>query len=150
MLALGLDDYPQVSIPVFLKLFQTKDHLANKKKTRGPSNWIVYPRNNRPSTQTWHQTIVSGTWFSRVGTPFLHTGRLVIDDALGKASGTLLHAWLGYVTNYSSLTASYSHHTLRHANVSKHNDAHADRSNSLPTVGQSSGINTAILVVNFS
>src|SRR4029434_2948018 len=62
---------------VFLKLFQTKDHLANKKKFA--DHLTKYPRNNRPSTQTWHQTIVSGTCFSRVGTPFLRTGRLVID-----------------------------------------------------------------------
>src|SRR4029434_3505971 len=34
---------------VFLKLFQTKDHLANKKKF--PDHLTKYPRNNMPPTQ---------------------------------------------------------------------------------------------------
>ena len=34
---------------VFLKLFQTKDHLANKKKFA--DHLTKYPRNNMPPTQ---------------------------------------------------------------------------------------------------
>src|SRR4029434_7775067 len=69
-------------ISVFLKLFQTKDHLANKKKL---ADHLTESRNNRPSTQTWHQTIVSGTCFSRVGSPFVRTSRLVLDMTMRKA-----------------------------------------------------------------
>src|SRR4029434_3639353 len=137
---------------VFLKLFQTKDHLANKNsrtiELNIPGTTCLLPK-------TWRQTIVSAHMIF-AGSPFVRTSRLVIDMTMRKAKHLEPCSMRDLVMlQTSSLTASYSHHTLRHANVShnttnKHNDAHTDRATTLTTVGSSTAINIVILVVNFT
>src|SRR4029434_1357827 len=117
---------------VFLKLFQTKDHLANKKKCA--DHLTKYPRNNMPPTQTWRQTIVSGKRFSRVGSPFLHTDRLVIDMTMRQAKH-LEACSMRDLVMLQTIVRSQPHTPITHSDRHHKTQRCAYRSISLPTVG---------------
>src|SRR4029434_8759400 len=109
---------------VFLKLFQTKDHLANKNSR---TIYLNIPGTTCLLPKTWRQTIVSAHMIF-AGSPFVRTSRLVIDMTMRYAKHLEPCSMRDLV--HGLILPSHTQ-----TDITKHNDAHTDRSISLPTIG---------------